>query len=136
MPATIDLHSPLKGTAIAVLFATAAIDLQQHCNTDGMARRYRSNVPLAALFWALAALFWALAAVLARRNSPFFLQGVFTTQPTIFLNSCPMMDFSLTNLQQHTEKYQFLLSQNIFKLRYTGALKKMKMFMQTFHITL
>ena len=72
MPAAINLHPPLKGTSIVALFVTAAINLQRHCNIDGAARhnstyRYRSNGPLAVLFW-------ALAAVLARRNSPFFLQ--------------------------------------------------------------
>ena len=71
MLAAINLYPPLKGTSIAALFATAAIDLLRHCSTDGTARRnstrrYRSNVPLAAVFG-------ALAAVLDRRNSPFFL---------------------------------------------------------------
>ena len=72
MPAAINLHPPLKGSSIAALFATAAIYLQQHCNTDGTARRNRLKGPLAALFW-------ALVAVLDRRNSPFFLQCSTTT---------------------------------------------------------
>ena len=62
----------LNGGSIAAPFTTTVIDLQQHCSIDGTARRnstcrYRSNVPLVALFWALVAL-------LAHHNSPFFLQ--------------------------------------------------------------
>ena len=71
MPAAINIHPPLKHISIAAVFGTAAINLQRHCITDGTARRnstrrYRSNVPLAAVFG-------ALAAVLDRRKSPFFL---------------------------------------------------------------
>ena len=77
VPAAINLHPPLKGSFIAALFATAAIYLQRHCNTDGTARRNRSKGPLAALFW-------ALVAVLDRRSSPFFLQCVFVFRGRIY----------------------------------------------------
>ena len=112
MPAAINLHLPLKGTSIAALFATAAIYLQRHCNTDGTARRnstrrYRSNGPLAAHFW-------ALAAVLDRRNSPFFLQchNIFVCETIQNFNYDLFLFYSkltLYNLKHKTINFILLL---------------------------
>ena len=82
MPAAINIHPPLKHISIAAVFGTAAINLQQHCSTNGIARRnsnrrYRLNVPLAAVFGALAAVLDRCKSRFSCSAIPFILSKYF-----------------------------------------------------------